>query len=196
MENADSEDPAYDGVTTYSTTFYVLTSGGEWEEWVPLTLTSESAITTFDDKPTTEGIETTETIADDERTHKASKTSADLTSSPVTVTVYSPLPTETDTGGGGGGSLSSGAKAGIGVGVAFGVIFIVAVGAVSWFRRRKKRSGDYALQEPPVITQTASVKAAPPFELNRTGRQVFELPGKGKVGEHSASENSRYELDT
>ncbi|KAL3429760.1 hypothetical protein BDV09DRAFT_200312 [Aspergillus tetrazonus] len=144
MANTDSEDPAYDGVMTYSTTFYVLTSGGKWEEWVPVTLTSESAITIFNNKPTTKGIETTETIADNKYIYKASKTSTDLTSSPVTVTVYSPLPTETDTGGGGGGSLSSGAKAGIGVGVAFGVIFSVAAGAVSWFQRRKKRSGDCA----------------------------------------------------
>ncbi|KAL2858594.1 hypothetical protein BJY01DRAFT_241924 [Aspergillus pseudoustus] len=126
-----------------------------------ITSTFTAPPTTFTDEQATTTTTTTGTITR-EPTHETPETSADPTS-PVTVTVFSALPTETNTSRGGDG-LSSGAKAGIGVGVALGFILIAAVGAIFWFRRRKRR-GEDALREPPVITQNASVRM-PPFEMD------------------------------
>ncbi|KAL2798991.1 hypothetical protein BJX66DRAFT_294540 [Aspergillus keveii] len=163
--------------------------------------TTEAATTITDPDPTTieppqTGTTTTTIIITDTPTPatQTPETSADQTA-PITVTIYSPLPTQTDisSGGGGGGGLSSGAKAGIGVGVALGGALLVAVGVIFWLRRQKRRMED-ALQEPPVVAPTLRVKG-PPYEVEATERQVFELPGKGGAI-HRASDNDRYELDT
>ncbi|KAL3441187.1 hypothetical protein BJX65DRAFT_314072 [Aspergillus insuetus] len=161
----------------------------------PATGTTETETTTTQLPPTTGTTTTTITITDTPTTTTGPPAiSADQTS-PVTVTIYSHLPTQTDSGGGGGGgsSLSSSAKAGIGVGVALGGILFIAVGVIFWFQRRKRRLED-ALQESPVITETAIAKG-PPYEVDATERRVFELPGKGGAV-NQAVENERYELDS